>query len=158
MTLDPGLLLDGVIALLLAATIVYAARLSRRLARLRDAGAGLEEASRGFTQAAQLADQGIKGLRRAADEAGQALKASTDGARHLRDELAFLVETAESLALRLEQAGTALRTSAAPGAAPREGAGPARAPREVLHPARPADRAPRAKPDAAVLQAIESLR
>ncbi len=112
-----GLVLDSLIVVLLLATIVYAATLSRRLSRLRDGRAELERAVRAFSAAAAQADAGIQGLKLAADGVGTTLQAEIDSARALRDELTFLVEAGEGLAGRLEavasNAGHAARRRAA---------------------------------------------
>ncbi|NNG03049.1 MAG: hypothetical protein HKM95_02990 [Inquilinus sp.] len=106
MILDYGLILDGLIVVLLLATIVYAAQLNRRIGRLRDGRAELERAARGFAEAAARAEAGVKALRQAADGPGKQMRAEIDKALVLRDELAFLVETGEGLADRLAGAAS----------------------------------------------------
>lgn len=99
-----GLILDALVIVLLAATIVYAAILSRRLSRLRDNRFELEKATRSFAEAAQRADAGIKGLKQVADASGTALQRQLDRAAALRDELQFMVEAGEATATRIERA------------------------------------------------------
>lgn len=104
MIADYGLILDGLIVVLLCATVVYAATLNRRIARLRDNRAELDQAARAMSDAAVKADAGIKGLKLTAGSVGAAIQSDIDKARALRDELVFLVEAGEALAGRLEAA------------------------------------------------------
>lgn len=106
MILDYELVLDGLIIILLLATIVYAAQLNRRIARLRDGRVELETAARRFAEAATRAEAGVKALRQAAGGAGEQMQADIEKARILRDELSFLVETGDGLANRLERAAS----------------------------------------------------
>lgn len=163
-----GLVLDAVIVVLLVATIVYAATLSRRLNRLRDSRQEMEEAVKGFAEAATKADAAIKGLKHAAEESGAPLQKQIDRAQGLRDELRFLIEAAESLAGRLESAagGAAPRATAPatdwvddedavpPLTASPPPARPGRRPR----PASPAPERSRNEPDHELLKAIENMR
>ncbi len=113
MTSHYGLILDSLILVLLAATVVYAAILNRRLAALRDNRGELERATRHFSEAAIKADTSIKGLKRTADDTAAALQDRLSSAETLRDELAFLVEAGEAVAARLEGAASGQsRTSA----------------------------------------------
>ncbi|HET8729422.1 MAG TPA: DUF6468 domain-containing protein [Alphaproteobacteria bacterium] len=104
MTLHYPMILDSLIIILLAATIVYAAILNKRLSRLRDNRAELEKAARSFAEAAGRADAGIRGLKQTADNVGGTLQKEIGRAAGLRDELTFLVEAGEALAMRLEGA------------------------------------------------------
>lgn len=106
MIADYGLILDGLIVVLLCATVVYAATLSRRIARLRDNRVELELAARAVSNAAAKAEAGIKGLKQTAGSVGASIQTSVDQARALRDELAFLVEAGEAMAGRLEAAAS----------------------------------------------------
>ena len=96
------LILDGLVVVMLAATIFYAAALSRRLNKLRDNRREMETAVRQFAEASVKADASVKGLKRTADESGTNLQKLIDRGQALRDELAFLVEAAEAVADRLE--------------------------------------------------------
>ncbi len=106
MIADYGLILDGLIVVLLCATVVYAATLNRRIARLRDNRVELDQAARAMSDAAVKADAGIKGLKQTAGSVGAAIQSDIDKARALRDELVFLVEAGEALAGRLEAAAS----------------------------------------------------
>ena len=102
MTEHFGLILDGLIVVMLAATIFYASALSRRLNQLRDNRREMETAVRRFAEASIKADASVKGLKRTADESGTNLQKLIDRSQALRDELSFLVEAAEAVADRLE--------------------------------------------------------
>lgn len=115
MIADYGLILDGLIVVLLCATVVYAAALNRRIARLRDNRVELELATRTMADAAAKADAGIKGLRLAAGSVGAAMHTDIEQARSLRDELAFLVEAGEAMAGRLEAAASGAARAARSG-------------------------------------------
>ena len=93
---------DAVVALLLIATISYAAVLNQRLAVLRNDRAKLEELVNGLTVAAQRAESGIAGLKEASEDHGKLLAKKIDDARTLREDLTYLVERGGSLADRLE--------------------------------------------------------
>ena len=172
---DFGLILDILVVALLGATIFYAATLSSRLSQLRGDRRELESVVRGLAEAAAKADAGVKGLRATADEAGGELQKQIDQVQTIRDELAFLVDTGEKLADRLEQsaslANEAQRRHAAPAAC--QPAVPANRGKARGQPeARPAPAAePPAEParraangggnrgvDRSLIHAIESLR
>ena len=179
MTEHYGVFLDGLIVVLLLATIFYAVALSRRLGALRDNRKEMESAVRRFAEASGKADASIKGLRRAADETGGSLQTLVDRAQTLRDEMAYLVDTAEALVERLEaQTGVprpqTRRTAPAPvhdlhldDPAPRDApltalrpgqrdAAPGPAGHSAPMPAQRDDRESRAHQD--LLRAIENLR
>jgi len=126
-----NLLLDVIIIVLLAATIVYAVILNSRLAQLRDNRDDLARLVAAFNDATARAESGIPKLRRAAEEAGGALQERVEKAQTLRDDLAFMIERADSMAGKLEssvrQARDEVRPSAPAPAMPQ--VAPARAPR-----------------------------
>jgi hypothetical protein len=97
-----NLLLDVIIIVLLAATIVYAVILNSRLAQLRDNRDDLARLVAAFNDATARAESGIPKLRRAAEEAGNALQERVEKAQTLRDDLAFMIERADSMAGKLE--------------------------------------------------------
>jgi hypothetical protein len=97
-----NLLLDVIIIVLLAATIVYAVILNSRLAQLRDNRDDLARLVAAFNDATARAESGIPRLRRAAEEAGTALQERVEKAQTLRDDLAFMIERADSMAGKLE--------------------------------------------------------
>ena len=96
------LILDIVMALLLVATIVFAAILNTRLNTLRRNKDQLGRLIGNFNEATLRAESGIPKLRKAAEEAGLALHEQVERAQTLRDDLAFLIERADSMAAHLE--------------------------------------------------------
>jgi hypothetical protein len=164
------LVLDGLVALLMFATIVFCFRLNRRLASLRGVQAEMKGLVASFVAATERAELGVARLRAAAEETGDTLQERLEGARAVADELAFLSETGTRLAERLEAGVTNRRSrpetagavgSTAPSrrsfAASPSGAGRPEAPTlaereliDTLRRARPASAPERAHPDAAV--------
>ena len=96
-----SLFMDVLVAILLAATIVYAALLNRRLQSLRSHKTELEMLIRGFNEACARAETGVRTLRSATDEATR-LQQYLERSQNLRDDLAYLVERGSALADRLE--------------------------------------------------------
>jgi hypothetical protein len=126
--MDYKLVLDVMVAVLLAVTIVYAWVLNQRLSQLRRNRDDLAKVVSSFNDATARAEAGIPKLRKAAEETGSALQERVEKAQSLRDDLAFMIERADAMADRLEQAVRSareeIRTPASP-AAPAMGAGPA---------------------------------
>lgn len=123
MSFDFSLLLDLVIIGLLAATIGYAVVLNRQLTQLRESRGELETLVRGFAEATARAEVGVKAMKKTAGEAGEALQATIEKGQAMRDEVQLMIETADSLATRLENAVSVSRT-AGPAAAPPRPAAP----------------------------------
>jgi hypothetical protein len=96
--------LDGVLILLLAATLFHAVRLERALGVLKRDRAVLEELVAGFNDSTKQAESGIDRLRAAADGAGRQIARQIEQAQLLRDDLHFLAERSDRLAQRLEAA------------------------------------------------------
>jgi len=101
------LLLDAAIAVLLLATIAYAAILHRKLSVLRESRQQMEQLAVRFTEASGTAERVLAEIRQAAGDSGQALQKSIAQGNALADDLMFLVERAGGLAKRLEDAGKA---------------------------------------------------
>lgn len=112
--MDYKLVLDVVIAMLLVATILYAIVLNRRLGILRRNGDELAKLIGRFNEATMRAESSIPKLRKAADEAGQALQERVEKAQSLRDDLAFMVERADAMATRLESSVRTARNESRP--------------------------------------------
>lgn len=113
------LVLDVIIAALLVATIVYAGMLNRRLNALRKNRDDMARLIAQFNEATVRADASIPKLRKAAEEAGQTLQDRVEKAQSLRDDLAFMIERADAMADRLEnavRAGREIKTPEARGA------------------------------------------
>jgi len=125
--MDFRVLLDLVIAVLLIATIGYAITLNNRLTALRRNRDQMSKIIASFNEATVRAESSIPKLRRAADEAGNGLQERVEKAQSLRDDLAFMIERADTMANRLENAVRSARTevrtpqAAANGPAPRAG-------------------------------------
>jgi hypothetical protein len=134
--MDYKLVLDVMVAVLLAVTIIYAWVLNQRLSQLRRNRDDLAKVVSSFNEATARAEAGIPKLRKAAEETGLALQERVEKAQSLRDDLAFMIERADAMADRLEQAVRVareeIRTPAAPASA---AAAPAAAP--AMRPAAP---------------------
>lgn len=103
------LLFDAVVAVLLVATVIYAAILDRKLRVLREGRTAMEQLLARFTQAIGRAEKALAEIRHATGETGQALQSSIEKGNKVADDLMFLVERAGSVADRLERAGGAAR-------------------------------------------------
>jgi len=100
--MNATLICDVTVALLLVATIGYAAVLNRRLAVLRDDRAKLEQLIQGLNVASVNAQNGIAGLRKATEDVGKDLEKELAASRSLRDDLHYLIERGGVVADRLE--------------------------------------------------------
>jgi hypothetical protein len=120
MTITFPLILDILIVILLSATIGFAIVLNRRLSRLRDNKAELDDLVKGFADAAGRAEVSVAGMKETAARSADVLQKSIDRAQALRDELQFMIEAADSLASRLEGSVGAhtVRATAGPAPAP----------------------------------------
>jgi hypothetical protein len=105
--------LELVLILLLAATLFHAIRLERALGVLKRDRAVLEELIGSFNASTRQAETGIERLRLAADGAGRQVARQIDGAKALRDDIAFLTERGERVADRLDTLVRAARPLAA---------------------------------------------
>jgi len=105
-------LLEGVLVLLLGATLFHALRLERALGVLKRDRAVLEELVEGFNESSRQAETGIERLRSAADGAGRQMARQIETAQRLRDDLSFLSDRSDKLAERLEAAVRAARMAA----------------------------------------------
>jgi cell division septum initiation protein DivIVA len=124
--MDYKLILDLMVAALLAVTIIYAWILNQRLSQLRRNRDDLAKVVSSFNEATARAEAGIPKLRKAAEDSGQALQERVEKAQSLRDDLAFMIERADAMADRLEQAVRSSReevrsTQQAPSSSPRPG-------------------------------------
>jgi hypothetical protein len=150
---DYKLILDIIVAILLAATIGYALMLNRRLGELRRNRDDLARLVNAFNDATARAEAGIPKLRRAADEAGATLQERVEKAQTLRDDLAFMIERAEGMANRLEGTVRQARDVKIPPSAQPQASSPAPSPAPAQAPAaqtasRPTMARPQASPQA----------
>jgi hypothetical protein len=122
-----SILLDGLLAVLLGTTIVYAAILNRKLRQLRQGEAEMKVLLKEFNGAAAKAEANLGQMRllagqattaRGADGPGElaALRQELERGHALKDDLAFLVDRGEALADRLASAISEARDAARPGA------------------------------------------
>ncbi len=109
-----SLLLDLVLIGLLATGISYAVRLTRQLADMRASRSEMERFVLEFNATVSRAEAGIKGLKNASRSAGDDLEKLIERGQNLRDELHFLIESADQIASRLsDKAALATRGAAA---------------------------------------------
>ena len=98
-----SLLIEGLLVLLLTATIYFAIRLNKRLAVLRVEKEQLEKLITQFEFVADRAHSSLSGLRATADQVKSDLDDATNKSHAMRDELAFLIERADINAEKLAQ-------------------------------------------------------
>jgi hypothetical protein len=110
-------ILDVVLVVLLAASIIWSARLHRRLTRLRADRAELESFIEALANATARAETATAGLKAAGRELHRDLARQEAATRQLIDRLRREGEGAGRILRRLDE--VAARASAAPGAAPR---------------------------------------
>ncbi len=117
-----SLLADAVLAVLLVATIAYAAILERKLSGLRAAKQEMAELVGRFTEATKRAENGLAEIRQTAEETGRTLQQALEKGNSLADDLVFLVERGDAVAGRLERGaakGRGRATAEPPPAGPR---------------------------------------
>jgi len=98
------LALNGVLAALMVAVIVYAMLLNKRLGNWREGKAELQRATAEFVKAATRAEEAIAELKAASEASGRLLEDQTRKALSLKDDLEMLVHRAEPTADRLSDA------------------------------------------------------
>jgi len=96
-----GLILDVILIAVVAAGVVQAVRLIRQLQDLRTGRVEMERFVRDFNGAILRAEAGISALRTAARESGDDLEKLVEKAGMVRDELNFIVDSADVLADKL---------------------------------------------------------
>lgn len=146
-----GLVFDAIIMVLLAATIVFAAKLSLSLKRFKDNRDILDKMIRDLNTNVNDAERVIGQLQNNARETGTDLQRMIDQASALSDELSLMTEAGDNLAGRLEKLaernGHLAQQAAhqydvpdeAPLAAPRRAAPPAGAYTDYLKQMEPAE-------------------
>ena len=156
-------LMDGLVAILLIATIGYAVTLNRKLARLRNDRGEMEALIARLIEATDAAQKGLEGLSAHAKGAGERLQKGLEQARGQTDELAFLLERADLMARRLDAAVAVPQTPAMRYAtpslagarpAPTRAAAPGKAP--LKSSPKPSPKAP--PEEAGLLKALQDLR
>lgn len=120
--MDIKIILDIILGFLLVGTSFYLWMLNKRLSVLRKNRDEMARLIAQFNEATMRADTSIPKLRQAAEAAGQALQDRVEKAQSLRDDLAFMIERADSMADRLEGAVRAgrneMKATPKPAAAP----------------------------------------
>ncbi len=96
------LVLEGVVALLLVATMIFCWRLNGRLNEMRDAKAEMAKLIAELDRATARAAKAIADLRAATDGAGAALERKVGEAHGLTDDLKLMIDAGERLADRLD--------------------------------------------------------
>ena len=91
MTAD--LVVNGIVGVLLAATLGFCFVLNRRIAALRRVSAEMITLISGFQSSIEMAHESVQALKQAAGDAGAELQEKLEAATALRDELAFLTGT-----------------------------------------------------------------
>lgn len=104
-----GLILESLVAILLAVTIVYCFILNRRLTALRMSHTELSAAARVLHDATEKARYGIEQLRKTGASIAAELSEKTKSGRAIADELSVIVDSANNLADRLTESVTANR-------------------------------------------------
>ncbi len=102
MSAVPGIILDLIILVLLAATIFYSVRLAAGLKAFRESRSELSSLLEKLSVSIEQAEEAIAGLRVAARESGNELQETINQARSLSEELQFINEAGDNLAKRLE--------------------------------------------------------
>lgn len=98
-----GLVLDGLVLLLLAATIFVAWRLSQSMNAFRKGRKELESLIADLSRNIDKAELAITGLKSASRDAGSDLQVLVREARALSDELQLMTEAGDNIASRLER-------------------------------------------------------
>jgi len=107
-----SILLDGLLVVLLIATIIYAIILDRRLRVFRQARDEMQVLLASFTAATVQAQTSMTLLRDTSQTTSADLKDQFERGKALRDDLAFLLDRGASLADRLENGISVARVSA----------------------------------------------
>ncbi|PCJ71788.1 MAG: hypothetical protein COA62_04260 [Rhodobiaceae bacterium] len=97
------LILDALVAILLAATIFYCAMLDRRLKALRSGQDGFKAIIDQLNTATARAEMSIGQLKQASGEAGSGIIEQHEKARAVADELSVMIASGNNLADRLSQ-------------------------------------------------------
>lgn len=96
------MILDGIVALLLATTILYCWRMSKKIASLHSSRRELQKFLDDFNQSIERANASIALLKALSVETDTSLRGHIDKARFLSNDLAFLTHKANNIANKLE--------------------------------------------------------
>ena len=154
--------LDGLLALLLLVTIIYAFVLSRRLSVLRSNKMDLEGFIERMNEATRRAEASLQGLKQAANGAKAELDRPLSRAQTLRDELSFLIQRADAMGEKL--ADQTVGGTGGPSVEPKAATKPKRRPDASRVEARgqsedaAADDEPRSKAERDLMNALKNVR
>lgn len=98
-----GLILDGVIAVLLTATVLYCRKLNKRIMVIQDSRKDLQKFVKEFDQTVLRADRAIETLKTLGDATHKAIHNETKKAQFLVNDLSFLAQKGEDIAENLER-------------------------------------------------------
>jgi hypothetical protein len=98
-----GIFLDIVVCGLLAATVVHAVLLNRRLKHMQSIQADFEAIVHDLNQATGRAESGVYALKAAATELAAKLQRDIDTGQKLQVELSYMVKSGDDIANRLSQ-------------------------------------------------------
>lgn len=98
-----GLILDGLVIALLAATIFIAWKLSDNISAFRKSRKDLDKLVKDLAQNIDKADRAIAGMRNATQDVGKDLQGLVNEARALSEELQLMTTSGDNLAGRLEK-------------------------------------------------------
>ncbi len=113
-----SLIIEIVLSLLLAATLVYCALLERRLTALRKGQDGLKDIIADLNSAITNAGVSMRMLKATASGAAETLDERATRARGLIDELSVLTASGERIAARIERGAPSLPSNSARSAFP----------------------------------------
>jgi hypothetical protein len=97
------MILDGIVALLLATTIIYCWRLSKRLGNLHASRQELQKFIDDFNHSIERANASVALLKALSNETDTTLRSQIEKARFLANDLAFLTHKANGIANKLEE-------------------------------------------------------
>ncbi len=110
-----GLIVEGLVSILLVATIFYCISVNRKLERLRDDQQGMHQFIRELSAATSSADKAIQGLRATVQDSGDELAGQIDKGRNMNRLLKGEIESAEQtmskLVILIGRADTSQRPS-----------------------------------------------
>ncbi len=98
-----SILLDFIVIALLVGTIIYAMVLNRKLASIYQSRGEMQQFLNSFTNSLAKAEQSMSALKGTGETAFAMVQEHMNQARALRDDLSFLVERGESIAVRLDE-------------------------------------------------------
>lgn len=157
-----GLILDGVLICVVGFGTVQAMRLIAQLKDLRASRAEMDRFVRDFNGAVMRAEAGIKSLRAAARESGDDLEKLVEKATMVRDELNFIVESADNVAERLSvKASSVLHGEQAQSSAKAQPGEKSAAAQPAVNGAAPAAKTetpPASRAEKELLQALQKLK